>query len=218
MKQLSEQLKKVIDLGTKADKKFNNSVGNTTLTLEFLTSARAVIYNIAGNKSTYSKSFEEIMCRNIIDNAKISSVLGVLKSLSDNFHSGFLESYSELIHGETFGNFLEMADHLFEEGYKDAAAVIAGSTLEEHLRQLCKKNSIDFEITNSKGNIVPKKADKLNSDLASANVYEKLDQKSIIAWLDLRNKAAHGKYSEFTKEQVQLMISGIRDFMTRNRA
>jgi hypothetical protein len=31
-------------------------------------------------------------------------------------------------------------------------------------------------------------------------------------------EAAHGKYNEYTKEQVQLMIQGIQDFMTRNPA
>jgi hypothetical protein len=61
----------------------------------------------------------------------------------------------------------------------------------------------------------PKKADLLNSELAAAGAYSKLDQKSITSWLDLRNKAAHGKYSEYTKEQVVLTLQGVRDFMVR---
>jgi hypothetical protein len=221
MKQLREQLNKAIKLGDSAYSLYHNSsrgYGDTKMTLAFLTSARAVVLRISGKNSTYTKNLEEIMSRKWGDDSKIEYIIGVLQALSDDFDSGYLESYSELIHGETFGNFLEMADYLYEEGYKDAAAVIAGSTLEEHLRQLCKKNNIDIEITNAKNDIVPKKADKMNSDLASASVYEKLDQKSVTAWLDLRNKAAHGKYMEYTKEQVQLMISGIRDFMIRKRA
>ncbi len=38
-----------------------------------------------------------------------------------------------------------MAEYLLKEGYKDPAAVITGSTLEEHLRKLCIKNGIDIE-------------------------------------------------------------------------
>ena len=64
----------------------------------------------------------------------------------------------------------------------------------------------------------PKKADQLNADLANASVYSKLDLKSVTSWLDLRNKAAHGKYSQYTKEQVQLMIQSVQDFMSRNPA
>jgi hypothetical protein len=76
-----------------------------------------------------------------------------------------LQSISELIHADIFADFLEMADYLLEQGYKDPAAVITGSVLEEHLRKLCDKNGIDTTQNNR-----PKKADTLNSELASANV------------------------------------------------
>ena len=36
----------------------------------------------------------------------------------------------------------------------------------------------------------------MNNDLACGNSYTKLDQKSVTAWLDLRNRAAHGRYGE----------------------
>ena len=36
-------------------------------------------------------------------------------------------------------DFLDMAYHLLENDYKDASAVMIGSVLEEHLRQLCNK-------------------------------------------------------------------------------
>ena len=34
-------------------------------------------------------------------------------------------------------DFLEMADYLITEGYKDPATVVAGSGLESHLRKMC---------------------------------------------------------------------------------
>ena len=120
-----------------------------------------------------------------------------------------------LVTAELFADFLEMADHLLQQGYKDPAAVIIGSVLEEHLRQLCNANSISIEIENNQGILIPKKADRLNSDLAKENVYSKLDQKAATMWLDLRNKAAHGKYDEYTSEQVTNMYSGITEFMAR---
>ena len=58
----------------------------------------------------------------------------------------------------------------------------------------------------------------MNADLCKAGAYTKLDQKNVTAWLDLRNKAAHGSYDSYTKDQVVLMIAGIRDFITRNTA
>jgi hypothetical protein len=75
-------------------------------------------------------------------------------------------------------------------------------------------NSIAVERI-KKGKPIPKKADLLNSELTSAEIYNKLDQKGITSWLDLRNKAAHGKYTEFTKDQVKLMYQGVSNFMMR---
>ena len=109
-----------------------------------------------------------------------------------------------------------MADHLHYQKYKDAAAVVAGSVLEEHLRQLCAAASLPVE-DSSQGRSLPRKADSLNADLAKAGKYSKLDQKTVTAWLDLRNKAAHGKYSEYTIEQVALMLAGVREFISRVR-
>ena len=107
-----------------------------------------------------------------------------------------------------------MAEHLLAENYKDAAAVITGSVLEEHLRQLAQKHAIDVTFEKS-GRRVSKKADLLNAELAKAGVYNKLDQKNITALLDLRNKAAHGHYEEYSKSQVELMHQSVLDFMTR---
>ena len=139
--------------------------------------------------------------------------IGIVQALLHDIQHGYFRSFEDLIHGELFGDFLEMAEHLNNSGYKDAAAVIAGSTLEAHLRQLCKKEPIPTE-KNGK----PQKAETLNTDLAGASVYSKLDQKNVTAWLDLRNKAAHGKYTEYDSSQVGLLISSIRDFITRNPA
>ena len=137
--------------------------------------------------------------------------------MSLDIKAGYLKSLEELIHADVFADFLEMAQHLANEGYKDAAAVVAGSSLEAHLRQLCQKSGIACEAT-SGGTTVPKKADRLNSELTAATVYSKLDQKNVTAWLDLRNKAAHGQYAEYGVQQVSLQIAGIRDFITRNPA
>lgn len=184
---------------------------------KIITMSIAAINRAVGSGSAYGQQ-----ARTIIENDKypanhIKFIVGVVAALRQDILAGHVESLTELVHGELFGDFLEMAQHLLAEGYKDAAAVIAGSSLEAHLRQLCQKNDIDTEITDS-SRLEPKKMDLINSELTKAGAYTKLDQKNITAWLDLRNKAAHGLYEEYLKEQVSLMIAGIRDFLTRNPA
>ena len=55
----------------------------------------------------------------------------------------------------------------------------------------------------------------MNNELATAGAYNKLDQKNVTAWLDLRNKAAHGSHAEYTAEQVEMMLTGVREFSAR---
>lgn len=139
---------------------------------------------------------------------------GILSAAREELAGGWLTTTKGLISAEIFSDFLEMAQHLLDEGYKDPAAVMAGSVLEEHLRQLCQKHGIPTETT-KQGRPHPKKADTLNADLTKKQVYNRLDQKNVTAWLDLRNKAAHGKYQEYTEEQVALMLQSLSDFMVR---
>ena len=178
---------------------------------KFRTRLRAAVRRYTPPNSSYTKDLEDMSNR-----ASDWWLAGpVLRAIRDDYAAGYLHSVMELIHADLFSDFLEMADHLMEQGYKDPAAVIAGSVLEEHLRKLCDKNgSIDVK----KPDGASKKADSLNSELAGATVYSKLDQKNVTSWLDLRNKAAHGRYTEYTKDQVALLIQSIRDFITRNPA
>lgn len=179
--------------------------------------ARAAIDRIAGSSSTYARDVAESMSIKAYFSKQVLTLIGVVEALKADIQAGYFETLRELLHAELFSDFLDMADHLLAEGYKDAAAVIGGSSLESHLRQLCAKNGITDTVSSSKGTR-PKKADTLNNELAAASVYSKLDQKNVTSWLDLRNKAGHGHYTEYTKEQVALLLQALRDFMSRNPA
>lgn len=183
-----------------------------------ITRTIAAIHRITGNESTYAKEVTRLLESMKSLHLHTTSIIGVAKALLEDLKSGYTHSLVEIVHSDIFADFLEMAQHLCDSGYKDAAAVIAGSTLESHIRELCLKTGIQVETTKTNGDVVPKKAESMNSDLAAAGAYTKLDQKSVTAWLDLRNKAAHGKYEEYKQEQVNIMVSGIRDFITRNPA
>lgn len=140
--------------------------------------------------------------------------IAILNAIRSEISGGWLFSIKGLITAEIFSDFIEMAEHLLDAGYKDPAAVMCGSVLEEHLRQLCLKNGLETTVQKDEKEF-PKKADTLNADLARSEVYSKLDQKMITGWLDLRNKAAHGQYNEYTEEQVRNLLSSVTEFMAR---
>ena len=214
-----EQVEEVLNTYVNAYKALREKPGSNAarlITHKFITRCRALIPRVTGPNSPYTAQLS-----NLKEGAPaiiVPKVMGVVTALQADLKAGYFETASELLHSEVFGDFLEMGDHLLENGYKDAAAVVAGSTLEAHLRQLCQKFGVEIEALDGRGTLRPKKADRMNSDLASASAYSKLDQKNVIAWLDLRNKAAHGKYDEYDLKQVALLTQSVRDFISRNPA
>jgi hypothetical protein len=44
-------------------------------------------------------------------------------------------------------------------------------------------------------------------------VFNELEAKRLKSWSDIRNKAAHGEFDAFKKAHVELMISGINNFL-----
>lgn len=182
-----------------------------------MTRASAAILRVGGRPSVYLDRCEDIISRGLSHRQMVGATMGIVTSLRADVAAGYLQSYAGLVHGELFADFLDMSQHLLDEGFKDAAAVVAGSSLEAHLRKLCQMADIDTEEKSATGTR-QKRAERLNSDLTAANVYTKLDQKNVTAWLGIRNKAAHGEYDQYQAEQVALLIASIRNFITRNPA
>ncbi len=176
---------------------------------EFRAASLSFLERTFGSRHQFTLEFSEKVTQLYPDH--VEDGLGILAAAKNEIQGGWLFTTKEIVSAEILSDFIEMAICLLGEQCKEAAAVMGGSVLEEHLRQLCNKHG---KIVRS-GKSVPKKADSLNSELASANIYTKLDQKSVTAWLDLRNKAAHGEYSEYSTEQVELMLNGVTDFIAR---
>ena len=184
----------------------------------FVSRSIALVKRVCPVGSPYYADTERIIASNPHVSEQFKKMLGLIEALNEDIKNNQLVAFEELIHGDIFSDYLEMADYLIDSGYKDPAAVIAGSTLESHIKKLCKKCGMSIFEVDTNGNQRPIKVDRLNNELAKRNVYSILDQKSITSWLDLRNKAAHGNYSEYSIEQVRIMISSIRDFINRNIA
>jgi hypothetical protein len=177
-----------------------------------MTLAVAAIERLAPPASYYVRKVREISGDDGAVAYHLKRVAGLLRAFEDDVKQDRVRSVVELVHAEVFSDFLDMAQHLLEQGFKDGAAVIAGSALEAHIRALCQQ--VGIETNDAAGK--PKKADTLNAELDKAGVYgSKLDLKNVVAWLDLRNKAAHGEYAKYEASQVSLLIASVRDFMTR---
>ena len=118
-----------------------------------------------------------------------------------------------LVTADAFESFLEQAEYLLSEGYKDAAAVLVGGVLECHASARC----CDVRGVPTDG---PKDTiEPLNAALAKHTPapVQQLVQKQITAWADLRNSAAHGRFTEYARSRSQT-CQGVREFAGRHVA
>lgn len=223
-REIVNQIDRVIsDWGTWRDYLQDDSVSLGTHDIELIqlhTAMTDIILRFAPKDSAYYKNAQPYLVFGptapstaYIDKECLDPLIGILQSLRRVYQKGYLNSIRELVNAELFSDFLEMCDYYLQEGHKDAAAVILGGVLEEHLRKISQKNCIGLTFQTKKGETLLKKIAMLNDDLAKKGAYTEGYHKQISAWLAIRNNAAHGKYDEYTKDQVQNMLDGMRIFI-----
>jgi len=200
-------------LATKKNSKYTTDYVEVGLQIGFRSASLSFIKNLYDETHPFYKEFEESVKGQAY--YETESGINILLAIKSELENDWLISIKQVVSAEIFSDFFEMSKYLLDLKYKDAAAVMIGSVLEEHLRLLCKNNLIDIDFVNKKNETIHKKADTLNADLMKAEIYGVLEQKNVTAWLDLRNRAAHGKFNEYSQEQVELMYQGVLNFIMK---
>jgi len=191
-------IKKIDELIEKA-----RSIQNYSDFFEWKTSSENLINLICGQENDFYKNF----VKHVVNRGPmfIESGVGILKALKDALEQGYIKNIRHLVIAEVFTNFLEMAEHLLENGYKDAAASLIGAVLENGLRKIAEKHNVTVKRDDN--------INSLNTKLADKGIYNRLIQKQIQAWKDIRDAAAHGKFNEYDADQVKLMLEGVKKFL-----
>ncbi|MCL4385832.1 MAG: DUF4145 domain-containing protein [Actinobacteria bacterium] len=166
-----------------------------------------LILKVSGKNSEHYNEFNKINneLKNDIPYRNFPKYYGVLKGLYNDFKEGLLTDIRNKIRAELVDDYLEQAKILFDDGYFCAAASLTGAVLEDTLRKLCDKNSLKYPVKT--------KIDILNMELAKNDIYDKLTQKMITAYADIRNNADHGNFKSVKKDDVEGMINGLFDLL-----
>lgn len=171
---------------------------------------QAAIDRLTVPSSSHARAAELVRAENQTS-YRLRVLLGIATALRDDIRDGWLTSVVELVHADTYTDYLEMAEGLMGQGYKDPAAVIAGTSLEVHLKALATKHGLSLQLPSG----APKKMDAVNSELKATGTYNALEHKQVTAWLGLRNLAAHGDYADYDDAAVKALIIGVRDFAAK---
>lgn len=173
----------------------------------WLTKTSNILETVFGTQSPQFRSFREVLPKEGIGDVshsyEVYPIAGVLAGALDDLDKGFLIGQEFLIAGEVFDSILEQAKELNKSGYKDPAAVLARVVIEDALRRLARREGIDDN----------QRASQINDDLKKLGNYPQAQWRFIQAWLDIGNAAAHGKFGEYTEEDVVKMIEGVEQFL-----
>ena len=190
-------------------KVYRNEISSYTLVdrsmfEQWAVSSLSLIGRAIGKDSEHYERFAKSMNGDIALHSNADSGIGALKAAREDVAGNWLFSAQQIIRAEVFSDFLDQAQYFLKESHHAVACVIAGAVFEESLRKLCA----------IKGIILPDKPklDWMNAELGKAKIYDKLVQKKVVWLADIRNKAAHGKWNEFTHKDAEEMLRGVERF------
>jgi hypothetical protein len=153
----------------------------------------------------------------VILRSSVQHTHATLKGIRDNYVSGFYVSIDDQIIANISADYMEQAEALLGEGIQGQydhvpAAVLCGAVLENRPRQFCEQQEPPIETRKQNGD--PKTLGPLIGELERRKLFDRLIFKNLKAWADIRNSAAHGKFDEFARHDVEMMLSGVQHFLS----
>lgn len=188
----------------KYDSDWYTTYVDSRLQVEWSSQAITRLIQFFGSDHTYTERFRSEVSGT--EDYRIRRGLGVLQAALDDVEQGYLEPIKELAVAEVFSDLLDQADHLLENKYSTPAASLAGAVLENGLRSLATRKAITVRASDN--------LQSLNTKIADKGVYNRLRQKQVAVWIDVRNAADHGRFGDFTDEDVADLIKGVRSLLS----
>jgi hypothetical protein len=171
--------------------------------------AEHLLTELVGTANPYYIRFNELLDKDkngYID--FVDSAVAIMEAVYHDLLAERLRSFRSMVEAEVFADFLDMAAHILANGFYGAAAALMGGVLERGLQDIAQARGVPL---GAKGDLPA-----LNARLAQAGVYNAMRQKEVQYFIDVRNKAAHGEFDQFTADDAGKMISGVRELLANH--
>lgn len=132
-----------------------------------------------------------------------SQALGILRSAQEEFDLGLTDEITHILAIEFFDGVLDQAKELLTKGLKDPAVILGRIIIEDTLKDLCKRNGINF--SDSEG------ASSINEKLKEAKVFTLPQFKLCRTNIELGNDGAHGDFDKYSYDDVNKMFEYIEN-------
>lgn len=184
--------------------------------VEWRTSCAAVLDQVVPSSSLLRKTVDHFPQWGD-EPEKVQAAVAFLRSIRTELEMGSLNAIALQIEHDILSDYLGQAEGILQEPEEGrshvAAAVIAGASLERALRAMCLTLVPPEPVVNDKDVHLGMSA--LIDNLKRRQAFNELQAKQLRAWAGIRNSAAHGKFEDFTRHQVEQMVEGIVAFVAR---
>jgi len=179
---------------------------------DFRISALSYLSRVFGEASTFCQSFKTEVTHHTASRTRRG--IGILTAARKELQGDWLSTTSGAVSRNILADMLRLARIQLEQDNCAAAAIIGGAILEKYLRELCLASGIAIH-NELQGKAVPKKGLQLSGEAYKKKLYNRADNRSVIAWLDLYDAAAGAKTDAITSDQVKNMLNEMQAFMNR---
>ncbi len=158
-----------------------------------------------------SKNWYYISSINIIDQwhwfnipQTVWNLVEILEWLKYDVENWFLQWFESQISAEIFDTFLDHWESYLKNDMKDQAGVIIGITFEDTVRKLGRLNGIE-----------EKNLEDVINKLQSSSIFTGIETKRAKVCSALRTSAAHARWEEFQKSDVETTLVFTRELISK---
>lgn len=195
-------------LRTQTQSQYGGDIVDVERYAEWRSQVLVCLEQVFGPTHTYRDDFASEAKRGDIYSSSVRSGIGILRAALEDVEQGHLQAIQQVAIAEVFSDFIDQAEHLLQADYHIPATSLAGAVLENGLRSLAERNDITVKARDD--------LSALNSRLAAAGTYNRLRQKQVGVWTEVRNAADHGRFEEVAKDDAVALITGVRAFLAEH--
>jgi hypothetical protein len=217
--ELVAQLSKIMDSGdrvlaTETAEGQQKSMVSEQKFHDFRISALSFLSRVFGEDSTYYQSFKSEVTQPTASRTRRG--IGMLTAAREELQGDWLETTSGAINRDTLTDLLRIARLQQEENHPAAAVIITGAALEKHLRSLCLAKGLKIH-NEQEGKAVAKRGLQLTGEAYRRKLYDRQENKEVVAWLELFEQTAAGRQEGLTAAKAKQMVNGVLSFIAKTR-
>lgn len=156
-------------------------------------------------KDQYLKNSQSFKGRTLYDSR--INLKAILENLKSEIGHGLLTSLENRAAGEIYGDMISMSRQLFDEGQKEASAVLASGALEDSMKKFAFLNGL---------NVYEADLSQVVNSLKAGGYLKGTQAGLVQSFVKLRNKAFHAQFDKIEMPEILSLISFVQQFLIQN--